>query len=101
MEPFVMTHSILNHIGNTPLVEIRRLNPNPQVRVLAKLEYLNWPPRLPTITIMGPIAIAAMPMGQVCSRCRRRGMRWIVAAGAASQGCGPLPHPGCAAVSTL
>jgi len=36
-----MTHSILNHIGNTPLVEIRRLNPNPPVRILAKLEYLN------------------------------------------------------------
>ncbi|BBO78930.1 hypothetical protein DSCW_63470 [Desulfosarcina widdelii] len=36
-----MTHSILNHIGNTPLVEIRHLNPNPKVRVLAKLEYLN------------------------------------------------------------
>ena len=36
-----MTHSILNHIGNTPLVEIRRLNPNPHVRILAKLEYLN------------------------------------------------------------
>lgn len=36
-----MTHSILNHIGNTPLVEIRRLNPNPNVRILAKLEYLN------------------------------------------------------------
>ncbi|WP_319404894.1 cysteine--tRNA ligase [uncultured Desulfosarcina sp.] len=36
-----MNDSILNHIGNTPLVEIRRLNPNPSVRVLAKLEYLN------------------------------------------------------------
>jgi cysteinyl-tRNA synthetase len=36
-----MSHNILNHIGNTPLVEIRRLNPNPSVRILAKLEYLN------------------------------------------------------------
>ena len=36
-----MSQSILNHIGNTPLVEIRRLNPNPRVRVMAKLEYLN------------------------------------------------------------
>jgi cysteinyl-tRNA synthetase len=36
-----MTHSILKHIGNTPLVEIQRLNPNPRVRILAKLEYLN------------------------------------------------------------
>jgi len=30
--------SILNAIGNTPLVELKRLNPNPRVRVLAKLE---------------------------------------------------------------
>ena len=36
-----MPHTILDHIGNTPLVEIRHLNPNPRVRVLAKLEYLN------------------------------------------------------------
>ena len=33
--------SILDLIGNTPLLEIRRMNPNPRVRVLAKLEYLN------------------------------------------------------------
>jgi cysteinyl-tRNA synthetase len=33
--------SILDLIGNTPLVQIRRMNPNPQVPVLAKLEYLN------------------------------------------------------------
>ncbi|HOK05982.1 MAG TPA: cysteine--tRNA ligase [Syntrophales bacterium] len=32
---------ILETIGNTPLVEIRRLNPNPNVRILAKLEYFN------------------------------------------------------------
>jgi len=36
-----MTNSILDKIGNTPLVEIRRLNPNPDVTVLAKLEYMN------------------------------------------------------------
>ena len=36
-----MTDSILNHIGNTPLIEIRHLNPNPKVRILAKLEYFN------------------------------------------------------------
>ena len=36
-----MSPTILDHIGHTPLVEIRRLNPNPRVRVLAKLEYLN------------------------------------------------------------
>ena len=33
--------TILDLIGNTPLVEIRRINPNPQVQILAKLEYLN------------------------------------------------------------
>ncbi|MCF8049968.1 MAG: cysteine--tRNA ligase [Desulfobacterales bacterium] len=33
--------SILEAIGNTPLVEIRRLNPNPRVKILAKLEYCN------------------------------------------------------------
>jgi len=33
--------SILELIGNTPLVEIRRLNPNPKVRILAKLESFN------------------------------------------------------------
>ncbi|WP_028315544.1 cysteine--tRNA ligase [Desulfatibacillum aliphaticivorans] len=33
--------SILDYIGNTPLVEIRRLNPNPAVRIFAKLEYFN------------------------------------------------------------
>ena len=31
-----MRNNILDHIGNTPLVEIRRLNPNPRVRLLAK-----------------------------------------------------------------
>ncbi len=36
-----MTHSILDAIGNTPLVEIRRLNPNPRVTIYAKIEYLN------------------------------------------------------------
>ena len=36
-----MSPTILDHIGHTPLVEIRRLNPNGRVRVLAKLEYLN------------------------------------------------------------
>ncbi len=36
-----MTHSILDAIGNTPIVEIKRLNPNPNVKILAKLEYFN------------------------------------------------------------
>ncbi len=36
-----MDKSILDCIGNTPLVEIRSLNPNPRVKILAKLEYFN------------------------------------------------------------
>ena len=36
-----MSYSILDAIGHTPLVEIRHLNPNPKVRILAKLEYFN------------------------------------------------------------
>ncbi len=36
-----MSYSILDTIGNTPLVEIKKLNPNPKVRILAKLEYFN------------------------------------------------------------
>ena len=33
--------SILDTIGHTPLVEIKRLNPNPGVTLMAKLEYFN------------------------------------------------------------
>lgn len=33
--------SIERAIGHTPLVEIRRLSPNPSVRIFAKLEYFN------------------------------------------------------------
>ena len=36
-----MSNSILDTIGNTPLVEIKKLNPNPRVRIFAKLEYFN------------------------------------------------------------
>lgn len=33
--------SILNFIGNTPLVKLTKINPNPQVTILVKLEMLN------------------------------------------------------------
>jgi len=36
-----MTYSILDAIGNTPLVEIKKLNPNPDVKILVKLESTN------------------------------------------------------------
>jgi cysteinyl-tRNA synthetase len=35
------TDSVLDCIGRTPVALIRRMNPNPAVRVLAKLEYMN------------------------------------------------------------
>lgn len=43
---------ILDLIGDTPMVEIRRLNPNPNVRMLAKLEGFN-----PTGSIKDRIAL--------------------------------------------
>ncbi len=36
-----MSYSILDAIGNTPLVEIKKLNSNPKVKIFAKLEYFN------------------------------------------------------------
>ncbi len=36
-----MNRSIIDAIGNTPLVEIRRLNPNLRVKIFAKLESFN------------------------------------------------------------
>jgi cysteine synthase B len=44
--------SILDLIGRTPMVEIRRLNPNPSVKILAKLEGFN-----PTGSIKDRIAL--------------------------------------------
>ena len=38
---FQMVDSILDLVGSTPLVRINRLNPNPGVKVYAKLEMLN------------------------------------------------------------
>jgi cysteinyl-tRNA synthetase len=36
-----MSYSLLDAIGHTPLVEIRKLNPVSNVRILVKLEYMN------------------------------------------------------------
>ncbi|MBN2644584.1 MAG: cysteine synthase family protein [Desulfuromonadaceae bacterium] len=36
-----MSFTLTNAIGNTPLVELKKLNPNPRVRILAKLEGSN------------------------------------------------------------
>jgi len=37
----ILFNSILELVGNTPIVKINRLNPNPNVEIFAKLEYLN------------------------------------------------------------
>ena len=36
-----MTYSIIDSIGNTPIIEIKNLNPVKEVRIFAKLEYMN------------------------------------------------------------
>ncbi len=54
-----MRPSILNTIGNTPVVEIRNLNPNPRVRILAKLEYFN-----PGGSVKDRIALAMIEAGE-------------------------------------
>ncbi len=36
-----MKNSVLNFIGNTPIAELGKFNPNPGVRMFAKLEYMN------------------------------------------------------------
>jgi cysteine synthase B len=50
--PDLPAASILDLIGRTPMVEIRRLNPNPRVKILAKLEGFN-----PTGSIKDRIAL--------------------------------------------
>jgi cysteine synthase B len=37
----IVNENVLDLIGNTPLVDVSRLSPNPQVRILAKLESQN------------------------------------------------------------
>ena len=37
----VPAHSVLDLIGNTPMVDVSTLSPNPNVRILAKLESQN------------------------------------------------------------
>jgi cysteine synthase B len=50
--PPPVARTILDLIGSTPMVEIRRLNPNPRVRMVAKLEGFN-----PTGSIKDRIAL--------------------------------------------
>ncbi len=58
--------TILDLIGNTPLVEILRLAPNPQVRILAKLEYMN-----PGGSIKDRAALAMIAAGEASGELTR------------------------------
>ena len=55
-----MYNSILDTIGNTPMVRIRNLNPNPDVEIYAKLEGFN-----PTGSIKDRIALKMIQQAQV------------------------------------
>ncbi|MFZ5564650.1 MAG: cysteine synthase [Thermodesulfobacteriota bacterium] len=61
-----MDHTLLSKIGNTPLVEIRRLCPNPRVKILAKLEYMN-----PGGSIKDRAAVAMIEDGETSGRLTR------------------------------
>jgi cysteinyl-tRNA synthetase len=54
-----MSKSILDAIGNTPLVEIKSLNPNPKVKIFAKLEYFN-----PGGSVKDRIALSMIEAGE-------------------------------------
>jgi cysteine synthase A len=60
--------SILDAIGNTPLVELRRLPPSAAARVLVKLEYAN-----PTGSMKDRMAVAAISAAEADGRLRPGG----------------------------
>ena len=39
--PGLVNESVLDMIGNTPMVDVSNLSPNPNVRILAKMEMQN------------------------------------------------------------
>ncbi len=55
-----MTYSILDAIGNTPMVEIKRMHSVPGVTILAKLEYLN-----PGGSIKDRAALSMIEQGEI------------------------------------
>jgi len=54
-----MQETILDAIGQTPLVTVHHLNPNPRVRLLAKLEYFN-----PGGSIKDRVALSMIAAGE-------------------------------------
>ena len=68
-----MKRTIIDLIGNTPLVEIRRLNPNPAVTLLAKLEYFN-----PGGSIKDRAALAMIEAGEPINKAYLNEGEWEV-----------------------
>ena len=58
-----MAESVLDRIGNTPLVEIAPLSPNPEVRIFAKLEGAN-----PTGSVKDRIALRMIDAAEAAGR---------------------------------
>ena len=58
--------NILETIGSTPMVRINRLNPNPRVNIMAKLEGFN-----PTGSIKDRIALRMIEDAEKSGRLRR------------------------------
>ena len=68
-----MHASVLDLIGNTPMVDVSNLSPNPNVRILAKLERQN-----PFGSVKDRIAKAMIEAAEKdgrCSRARRSSSR--------------------------
>lgn len=61
-------NNILEVIGNTPLVKINKLNPNPRVTMLAKLEFLN-----PGGSIKDRIGITMIEKAEKEKKLKKRG----------------------------
>ena len=58
--------NILQTIGNTPMVRINRLNPNPEVNIYAKVEGFN-----PTGSIKDRIALKMIEDAEASGACAR------------------------------
>ena len=65
----MINDTILDAIGQTPMVAVRTLNPNPRVRLLAKLEYFN-----PGGSIKDRVALSMIAAGE---RPWLRATRWV------------------------
>ncbi|MEY4883642.1 MAG: hypothetical protein RIS34_1496, partial [Pseudomonadota bacterium] len=63
-----MTHSVLDAIGNTPLIELEKIVPSGSARIVAKLEWSN-----PTGSMKDRMAKAAIECAEACGHLRPGG----------------------------